>query len=83
MQFIPFSASVGVVVRVLSSSAVDRGSEPRSSQTKDYEIRMRCFSTNHAALRRKNKDWVARIRIMSPSGVTCLSAECCFSELAL
>ena len=38
MQFIPFSASVGVVVRVLSSSAVDRGFEPRSGQTKDYKI---------------------------------------------
>ena len=28
----------GVMVSMLSSSAVDRGFEPRSGQTKDYEI---------------------------------------------
>ena len=45
---------------VLASSAVDRGFEPRSGQTKDYKIGMCCFSAKHAALRRKNKDWLAR-----------------------
>ena len=45
---------------MLASSAVDRGFEPRSGQTKDYEIGICCFSTKHAALRRKNKDWLAR-----------------------
>ena len=44
------------------SSAVDRGFEPRSGQTKDYKIGMRCFSAKHTALRRKNKDWLARNR---------------------
>jgi hypothetical protein len=34
--------------------------EPRSGQTKDYEIGICCFSAKHAALRRKNKDWFAR-----------------------
>ena len=29
-------------------------------QTKDYEIGICCFSAYHAALRRKNKDWLAR-----------------------
>ena len=28
----------GVIVSVLESSAVDRGLEPRSGQTKDYKI---------------------------------------------
>jgi hypothetical protein len=65
------------------SSAVDRGLESRSGQTKAYKIGICCFSTKHAALRRKEKnDWL-RIRIMFLSGVTCLSADCCFSELAL
>ena len=41
---------------VLASSAVDRGFESRSGQTKDYEIGICCFSDKHAALRRKNKD---------------------------
>ena len=50
----------GVMVSVLASSAVDRGFEPRSGQTKDYEIGMCCFSAKHAALRRKRKDWLAR-----------------------
>ena len=43
---------IGVVmVSVLKSSAVDRGFNPQSGQTKD-------FSTKHAALRRKSKDWL-------------------------
>jgi hypothetical protein len=48
------------MVSNLASSAVDRGFEPRSGQTKDYAIGIYCFSANHAALRRKNKDWLAR-----------------------
>jgi hypothetical protein len=48
------------MVSVLTSSAVDRGFEPRSGQTKDYEIGMCCFSAKHAVLRRKSKDWLAR-----------------------
>jgi hypothetical protein len=28
--------------------------------TKDYQIGMCCFTANHAALRRKSKDWLAR-----------------------
>jgi hypothetical protein len=34
----------GVMVSVLISSAVDRGFEPRSSQTKDYKMGICCFS---------------------------------------
>ena len=50
----------GVMVSVLASSAVDRGFENRSSQTKDYNIGMCCFSVKHATLRRNSKDWLAR-----------------------
>ena len=49
------------MVSVLASSAVDRGFKPRSGQTKDYEIGICCFSTKHATLRRKSKDWLTRI----------------------
>ena len=48
------------MVSVLASRAVDRGFEPRSGQTKDYEIGICCFYAMHAALRRKSKDWLAR-----------------------
>ena len=48
------------MVSVLVSSEVDRGLEPRSGKTKDYEIGICCFSAKHAALRRKSKDWLAR-----------------------
>ena len=48
------------MVSVLASSAVDGGFEPRSAQTKEYEIGMCCFSTKHTALRKQSKDWVAR-----------------------
>ena len=48
------------MVSVLALSMVDRGFDPRSGQTKDYEIGICCFSAKHAALRRKSKDWLAR-----------------------
>jgi hypothetical protein len=50
----------GVIISVFSLSAVDRGFEPQSGQTKDYKIGICCFSAKHAALRRKSKDWLAR-----------------------
>ena len=50
----------GVMVSVLTSIAVDRGFEPRSSQTKDYKIDICCLSAKHVVLRRKSKDWLAR-----------------------
>ena len=48
------------MISVFTSSAVDRGFEPRSSQTKDYKIGICCFSAKNAALRSKSKDWLAR-----------------------
>ena len=48
------------MVSVLASSAVDRGFESRSGQTKDYKISICCFSAKHAAVSRKSKDWLAR-----------------------
>jgi hypothetical protein len=71
----------GVMVSVLASSAVYRGFELRSGQTKDYKIGNCCFSaigTQHYG----ERAWL-RIRIMCPNGVTFLPAHCCFSELAL
>ena len=49
-----------VMVSVLASSAIDCGFEPRSGQTKEYKMGIRCFSAKNAALRRKSKDWLAR-----------------------
>ena len=43
----------GVMVGVLAASAVDRGFEPRSDETKDYKLVF-------VALRRKSKDWMAQ-----------------------
>jgi hypothetical protein len=62
------------MVNMFASSAVHRGFETRSGQTKDYKIGICCFSAK--------TDWFI-IRIMCPSGATCLPADCCFSELAL
>ena len=45
---------------MLSSSVVDRGFESRLGQTKNYKIGICCFSAKDAALRKKNKDWLAR-----------------------
>ena len=48
------------MVSLLASSAVYCLLEPRSGQTKDYNIGICCFSAKHAALRRKSKDWLAQ-----------------------
>ena len=59
-NYLQFDGISGVMVGVLVLSAVDRGFEPQSDQAKDYKIGICCFSTKHAALRRKRKDWYMR-----------------------
>ena len=49
-----------VMISVLASSAIYRGFESRSGQTKVYEIGICCFSTKKVAVRSKNKDWLAQ-----------------------
>jgi hypothetical protein len=66
------------MVTVLPSSAEDRGFDPWLGETNDYKIGIYCFSAKYAALRRKNKTGWLGIRIMCPSGATCLSEDCCF-----
>jgi hypothetical protein len=48
------------MVSVLVSSAVDRGFEAQSGQTKDFKIGICCFSVKHAAIKRKSKDCLVR-----------------------
>ena len=43
------------MVKVLTSSAVECGFEPRSDQTKNYKFGICCFSDRLTVLRRKNK----------------------------
>jgi hypothetical protein len=50
----------GVMVGVISSSAVDRGLEPQSDQTYDYTIENGCSSFKSTALRRKGKEGFAQ-----------------------
>ena len=50
----------GVMVSVLASSAVDRGFDTRSGQTKDYKICIYCLSAKLTTLRRKSKGWLPR-----------------------
>jgi hypothetical protein len=50
----------GVMVCMLTSSAVDHVFEAQSDQTEDYKISICCFSAKHAALRRMSKDWLDR-----------------------
>ena len=45
------------MVSVLASSAIDRGFELRSSQTKDFFF---WFHAKHAVLRSNSKKWLAR-----------------------
>jgi hypothetical protein len=73
----------GVMASVLASSAVDRGFDPRSGQTNHYKIGICCSSPKHAALRRKNKDWIAGNQDNVSECPTRPSADYCFSKLAL
>jgi hypothetical protein len=47
-----------VIVSALAASAVDRGLDSRSGQTKDYQIVFVAYNAKHAELRRKSKDWL-------------------------
>jgi hypothetical protein len=60
-----------VVVSVLASSAIYRGFESRSGQTKDYQLVFVAYNAKHVELRRKSKDWLARNQDN-------VSADCCF-----
>jgi hypothetical protein len=69
----------GVMVSLIALSVVGRGFKPWSGQTKDYEIGICYCSAMRAALKEKeNTGWLG-IRIMCPSGATCLSADCCIT----
>ena len=48
--------------RVNASSAKNRGLDPLSGQTSDYEIGISCFSVKHTVSRSKSNDWLARNR---------------------
>ena len=48
------------MVRVFTSSVINRELKSRSGQTMDYNIGVCCVSANHAALRSKNKNWLAQ-----------------------
>ena len=49
-----------VMISVLATSVVDRGFERGSSQAKDYDIGICCFSTKHEVLRSKTTDLLTR-----------------------
>jgi len=70
------------MLSVLISSVVDLVFMSQSDQNKEYNIGICSFSAKHAASRRA-KTGCLKIRIMCPSGATCLSANYWFSELSL
>ena len=72
----------GVKVNVLTSSAVDRGFEPQlKPRTVKLVLVASPLSMQHQGERAKT-GWLG-IRLMCPSGATCLPTDCCFSGLAL
>jgi hypothetical protein len=55
INLIRFYCISGLMVRMLSSSTVDRVFDPWSGQTKVYKMGICCFLAKHAELRRKSK----------------------------
>ena len=77
MSSLPTLNSIGdVLVSMLTISVVDCEFVPQSDQTKDYKIGICCFSTKHAALRRKSKDGLSpnQDNVSESVGVTCLTS---------
>jgi hypothetical protein len=72
-----------IMVSVLVSSVVDRGFEPGWVKPKTIKLVFVAspLSMQHKGERAKT-GWL-EIRIMCLTWTTCLSADCCFSELAL
>ena len=68
----------GTVVSVVASSV-----EEIELETKDYELVFAFFPLNTQHQEGRVNTGGLGIRIMCPSGATCLPANCCFSELAL
>ena len=67
----------GVIVSVHPTCAVDRGFPTHLGQTRDYKIStcIFCFSAKLTSLRiRTETSWLG-IRIMCPSGTTCLPED--------
>ena len=58
----------GVIVGMLTSSAVDRGVGPQSGKSQDCKIGICCFSTKHAALRNRERAKTGLLKIR----ITCL-----------
>jgi hypothetical protein len=58
----------GVIVSMLTSSAVDREVGPRSGKTQDYKIGICCFSAKHSALRKRERPKTGWLKIR----ITCL-----------
>ena len=71
------------MVSVVASSMGDREFESRSDQTKHYTIGICCFSSKHASLKRKSKDWMARNQDNVSEWSDMSIRDCCFSEIAL
>ena len=62
---------------------VDSGFETLSGQTKYYELSICCFFANHVTLKVRATTGLLRIRLMRPSGATCLLAGFYLTEQAL
>jgi hypothetical protein len=69
------------MVNVVTSSVVDRGFEPWSCQTKDYNIGICLLLGEARSIKIKSKDCLAQNHDNMSSRATCLSTDCCFSEL--
>lgn len=70
------------MANALASNVVDNEFKPRSGQSKDHRIGIRCFSAKHTWLRTKHNDWLARNQgEESEWGDMSITVDCCFSNL--
>jgi Flp pilus assembly protein TadB len=91
MYFFSILAAIvgGVMNRLLASSVVDRGFEPRSGQTKDNKIGICCFTAKYTGLRRIHTRYLLLFCIVlccvfvGSVLLTLFSFPCCVVSLCL
>ena len=78
MSLFIFNHISGVIVSLLAPNVVDRGPGSSPDRVDPKTIKLPFVVSPQAVLRGRAKTGWLIIAIMCPSGVACLSADCCF-----
>ena len=78
VKYVTINRIGGVMVSVLTLRVLDHGFEPRPGQSKAIKLILAASPLSMRHYDERSKTCWPGIRIMCPSGWTCISAHCCF-----